>query len=118
MKIDRTVIAEFLAGLASLRVKRDQARIDGGDIDAQSSAGITPSRGAPVRIVAITGVFIDLSIVCPAFSARNGINGVNSSERSPNVKRAVYVNRSSFKRRRLAFLRLVGVAGAERPGDF
>src|SRR4029077_3468886 len=62
-------------------------------------------------------VLVDFGVEGPALLAGEGIERQDAAERRRQVEGAVDVDRRRLEGGRLGLLRLVGVAGAEGPGD-
>ena len=116
-QVDRAALAEGWNRLASRRVERDQARVDGRHEDAPVSTA-PPGRHAATRVVAPALVARDLRIEGPPLFAGDRIQGNDAAEGRTQEERVIEVQRRRLVRRRPAHFRAVGIARAEGPRDF
>ncbi len=68
-QIDDAIVSEIGAKLAGGGIERDQARVDRGDEDAKLTRRRLPGRDAAMRVVSITGIFVDVRIIGPTLAA-------------------------------------------------
>src|SRR5690606_2242835 len=100
----------------------DEARVDGGDVNATaarrtvSGAGIAPGRHAATGEVAIPRMDLHLGVESPARLPRGRVDREDASKRGGDVHRAIDDDRRHFERRGLAALDLgPELAGVEGP---